>query len=163
MNNTTSWFFAGLMLASWSSKGKPFTSSGFRKRWAQRPHACTFPLKGQNEQHNVSSILMMNCVVMYWSRHHHADLLEPLTFVEFWKKKRDHDFDVDAEVTVCVRDCFWPTRVLYILYSPSFSSFFPFFICVMVTAAIGNCTVSLCNPVHHHTHTLYVCRCFRSP
>lgn len=25
---------AGLMWASWSSKGKPFTSSGFRRRWA---------------------------------------------------------------------------------------------------------------------------------
>lgn len=41
----TLWVFAGWMSASWSLKGKRFTSLGYRKRWVQLPPACSFSSK----------------------------------------------------------------------------------------------------------------------
>lgn len=66
-------------------EGKTFYVIGIQKEVSLGvlTHALS-PLKFENELYEVvSSTLMMSCGVMYLRRHHHADLLEPLTFVEF--------------------------------------------------------------------------------
>lgn len=137
INNAASWFFAGLMLASWSSKGKPFMSSGFRKRWV--PSCMHFP-----------PVKMNNNNVPFSFLHHDDDLCShALKSSSCWsartskwslvkqKKETLMYFDVNAKLLSVHQD----SLGLFLSYTcpihpyslsslfPSFS-FFPFFMMV---------------------------------
>lgn len=113
-------FFAGLMSASWSLKGKHFTSLGFRKRWVWCPAACSSSSKGLKMQNKmccvVSAIMMMTYVVLY----------VVVIMLTCWIPTFNHDSNADAQLlSVFIWLQFFYVSGLKVYYT---SFFFPPFL-----------------------------------